>query len=188
MRMRSIRIVVWLALSLAPLLAAAEVVIDFEGATVFLENAKSNRVEKVVEQGVVFQLAHEPRQSKGKGLLTYFAHIPSGRKGLLSAMAQEAIPVRATFPQPVSAVTVSLWGSTATPALLEAFDAEGKVVDRASVDAPPARKSPADPVAPLFQLTVKAPRIAYVQWSGPRPGEYLVVDELRFTPAPAPEN
>jgi hypothetical protein len=23
-----------------------------------------------------------------------------------------------------------------------------------------------------------------VQWSGPRPGEYLVVDELRFTPAP----
>jgi hypothetical protein len=179
------RIVAWLlVLSLAPLLAAAEVVIDFEGATLFLDNAKSNRVEKVVEQGVVFQLAHEPRQSKGKGLLTYFAHIPSGRKGLLSAMAQEAIPVRATFPQPVSAVTVSLWGSTATPALLEAFDAEGKVVDRATVDAPPKRKSPGDP-APVFPLTVKAPRIAYVQWSGPRPGEYLVVDELRFLPAGA---
>jgi hypothetical protein len=173
----------WLVLSVAPIAAAAEVVIDFEGATLFLENARSNRVEKVVEQGVVFQLAHEPRQSKGKGLLTYFAHIPSGRKGLLSAMAQEAIPVRATFPQPVSAVTVSMWGSTATPAVLEAFDAEGKVVDRASADAPPNRKSPADP-APVFQLSVKAARIAYVQWSGPRPGEYLVVDELRFTPAP----
>ena len=183
--MRKQRIAAALILFLGPISAAAsEVVIDFEGATLFLENARSNRVEKVVEQGVVFQLAHEPRQSKGKGLLTYFAHIPSGRKGLLSAMAQEAIPVRATFPQPVSAVTVSMWGSTATPAVLEAFDAEGKVLDRARVDAPPNRKSPADPV-PIFQLSVKAPRIAYVQWSGPRPGEYLVVDELRFAPAPA---
>jgi len=32
-------------------------------------------------------------------------------------------------------------------------------------------------------LTVKGERIAYVQFSGPREGEYLAADELRFTPA-----
>ena len=45
-------------------------------------------------------------------------------------MAKEPIPIQATFPTPVSSVTVALWGSTATPALLEAFDSEGNVVDR----------------------------------------------------------
>ena len=69
----------------------------------------------------------------------------------------------------------------ARPALLEAFDAEGKLVDRASLESLPARKSPSDPT-PVFTLTVKANGIAYVQFSGPRDGEYLVTDELRFTP------
>jgi len=32
-------------------------------------------------------------------------------------------------------------------------------------------------------MTVKAPRIAYVQFSGPREGEFLAADEVRFTPA-----
>lgn len=184
---RQLAIFALLGLATAAIVAAAEVpevVIDFEGAAVLLENARANRVEQAVEKGVTFKLAHEPRQSKGKGMLTYFAHLPSGRKGLVSAMAQEAIPVRASFAAPVSSVTVQVWGSTATPAVLEAFDAEGKVVGRASVDAPPSRKSPGDP-APVFPLTVQAPGIAYVQWSGPRPGEYLVVDELRFRPAAA---
>ncbi len=172
-------------LVLLPLLAAAAdapaVVIDFEDATVLLENARSNRAEQVVANGVVFKLAHAPRKSKGKGMLTYFAHLPSGHKGLVSAMALEAIPVQAVFPKPVSSVTVAAWGSTAVPAVLEAFDADGKVVDRAQLDAAPRRKSPGDPV-PIFQLSVKGPRIAYVQWSGPRPGEYLAVDEIRYVP------
>jgi hypothetical protein len=96
-------------------------------------------------------------------------------------MAAESIPVRATFPQAVSSVTVSLWGSTGMPALLEAFDSEGRVVDRASLDSVPGRKKPGDPV-PIFTMTVKAPRIAYVQFSGPREGEFLAADEVRFTP------
>jgi hypothetical protein len=166
---------------------APPIVIDFENATVFLESAKSNRVEQVVEKGVVFKLAHEPRKSKGKGLLSYFVHIPSGHKGLVSAMALEAIPVQASFPKPVAAVTVAAWGSTATPAILEAFDTDGKLVDRAKLDAAPNRKAPGDP-APIFQLSVKGPRIAYVQWSGPRPGEYLAVDEVRFVPLTAGED
>jgi hypothetical protein len=96
-------------------------------------------------------------------------------------MATEPIPVRATFPKPVSSVTVSFWGSTAMPALLEAFDAEGKVVDHASLESVPGRKAPGDPV-PIFTMSVKANRIAYIQFSGPREGEYLAADEVRYTP------
>ena len=118
---------------------------------------------------------------KGKGMLMFFTHLSTGHKGIASAMATEPIPVRATFPEPVSSVTVSLWGSTGTPALLEGFDGEGKVIDRASLESVPGRKAPGDPV-PIFSLTVKGNRIAYVQFSGPREGEYLAADEVRFTP------
>jgi hypothetical protein len=111
----------------------------------------------------------------------FFPHVNTGRKGILCAMATEPIPVRATFPTPVSTVTLALWGSTGTPVLVEAFDAEGKVVDRASLDSIPVRKTPADPV-PIVTLTVNAARIAYIEFSGPREGEYLVADEVRFTP------
>ena len=111
----------------------------------------------------------------------FFTHLSTGHKGLVCAMATEPIPVRAAFPRPVSSVTVSLWGSTGTPALLEAFDDEGKVVDRASLEAALGRKAPGDPV-PTFNLTVRAGRIACIQFSGPREGEYLAADEVRFTP------
>jgi len=96
-------------------------------------------------------------------------------------MATEPIPVRATFPAPASSVTVSFWGSTGTPAVLEAFDAEGKQVDRASLPSVPGRKAPGDPV-PTFTMTVKGDRIASIQFSGPREGEYLAADEVAFTP------
>jgi hypothetical protein len=33
-----------------------------------------------------------------------------------------------------------------------------------------------------FTMTVKSSRIAYVQFSGPREGEYPAADEVRFTP------
>jgi hypothetical protein len=129
----------------------------------------------------VFTLAHDPQQTKAKGMLMFFTHLSTGHKGLVCAMATEPIPVRATFPRPVSSVTVSLWGSTSTPALLEAFDGDGKIVDRAVLDSIPVRKAPGDPV-PIFNMTVKAPRIAYIQFSGPREGEYLAADEVRFSP------
>jgi hypothetical protein len=67
------------------------------------------------------------------------------------------------------------------PALLEAFDTDGKVVDRASLEAVPSRKAPGDPV-PIFTMTVKGSRIAYIQFSGPGEGEFLAADEVRFTP------
>lgn len=158
-----------------------QVVIDFEDAVPLLANDKANRVEQWVEKGVVFKLAHEPRKSKTKGLLGFFPHLDSGHKGIVCAMAMEPIPVRAIFPTPVSSVTVALWGSTGVPALLEAFDSDGNVVDRAKLDSAPGRNAAGEPV-PIFTLTVSANRIAYIDFSGPREGEYLVAEEVRFTP------
>jgi hypothetical protein len=34
---------------------------------------------------------------------------------------------------------------------------------------------------PIFTLTVNAPRIAAIQFSGPRQGEFLAADEVRLT-------
>ena len=56
-----------------------------------------------------------------------------------------------------------------------------KVVDSASLESVPGRKAPGDP-GPIFSMTVKASRIAYIQFSGPREGEYLAADEVRFIP------
>jgi hypothetical protein len=154
---------------------AEEVVIDFEQA----ETGKP--VPAWTEKGVVFKLAAAPTQSKAVGRIMFFPHLTTQRKGILNAMATEqAIPVQATFPNGASAVTLVLWGSTGCPALLEALDKNGQVVDQASVTAAPGRKAPADPV-PFFQLTVKAPAIAAIRLSGPRDGEFLAADELRFT-------
>lgn len=157
------------------------VVVDFESAVPLLADRKANRVPRWEEKGVVFALAHDPQQTKGKGMLMFFTHLSTGHKGLVCAMATEPIPVRATFPKPVSSATVSFWASTGTPALLQAFDAEGKLVDRAAVESAPGRKAPGDPV-PMFTMTVKGSRIAYIEFSGPREGEYLAADEVRFTP------
>jgi hypothetical protein len=161
--------------------SAEEVIVDFENAVPLVADRKANRVARWEEKGVVFTLAREPQQTKGKGMLMFFTHLSTGHKGIVCAMATEPIPVRATFPKPVSFVTVSFWGSTGTPALLEAFDSDGRVVDRASLESVPNRNGPGDPV-PIFTMTVKAPRIAYIQFSGPREGEYLAADEVRFTP------
>jgi|SRR5215471_1872046 len=170
----------FVAAAAAYICSAEEVVVDFESAVPLLPDGNANRMSRWEEKGVVFTLAHEPRQTKGKGMLTFFTHLATGHKGIVSAMATESIPVRATFPQPVSSVTISFWGSTGTPALLEAFDTAGNVVDRASLPSVPGRKAPGDPV-PFFNMTVMGPSIAYIQFSGPREGEYLAADDVRFT-------
>src|SRR3954471_7779973 len=100
--------------------SAEPVVVDFEKAVPVLADGNANRVTRWEEKGVVFTLAHEPQQTKGKGMLMFFTHLSTGHKGIVSAMATESIPVRATFAKPVSSVAVSFWGSTGVPALLEA--------------------------------------------------------------------
>jgi hypothetical protein len=154
---------------------AEEVVIDFEQAQI------GKPMPEWSEKGVVFKLAGPLAHSKAAGRIMFFPHLATNHKGILNAMATEqAIPVQATFPESVASVTLVLWGSTGCPALLEALDDNGAVVDKASLAAAPARKAPGDPV-PFFQLTVRAPAIAAIRFSGPREGEFLAADELRFT-------
>jgi hypothetical protein len=159
---------------------AEEVVIDFEQAEI------GKPRPDWTEKGVLFKLAGPLTQSKAAGRIMFFPHIATNRKGILNAMATEqAIPVVATFPDAASAVTLVLWGSTGCPALLEALDKNGQVIDKVSLAAVPGRKAPADPV-PFVELTVKAPggsAIAAIRFSGPRNGEFLAADEIRYTTA-----
>lgn len=155
---------------------AQETVIDFEQAEV------GKPVASWTEKGVKFELAGPLTQSKAQGRVMFFPHLATNHKGLLNAMATEqAIPVLATFPTRVSEVTLVLWGSTGCPALLEALDESGAVVDRASLAGVPGRRAPGDPI-PFVRLTVKAPAIAAIRFSGPRNGEFLAADEVRFVP------
>ena len=158
--------------------AGAEIIIDFEQAEI------GKPVTNWVEKNVTFTLAHQPRQSRAAGRVMFFPHLATNHKGILCAMANEQIPVQARFPNGASSVTLKLWGSTGCAALLEAFDASGRVVDKASVGTMPGRARPEDPI-PFFELSVKGSHIAYVQFSGPRTGEYLAADEMRYVPIPA---
>lgn len=168
------------ALALVAMLGAdcarsEEVVIDFEQGEI------GKPVAIWTEKQVEFSLAGPLTQSKAKGRVMFFPHIATSHKGIVNAMATEqSVPLLAKFPRNASAVTLVLWASTGCPAVLEALDANGQVVDRVSVSAAPGRKTPADPV-PFFQLSVKAPAIAAIRLSGPRNGEFLAADEIRFT-------
>jgi hypothetical protein len=133
------------------------------------------------DQGVVFAPSRRPTTSRATARVMFFPHLKTLRKGILNAMASESIPVEVRFSKPISSATLVLWGSIGSTALVEAYDAEGKVIDSASREKVPERTGPEQPI-PSFELTVKAPAIASVRFSGSRPGGYLVCDELRFTP------
>jgi hypothetical protein len=166
-----------LVVTTAAAAAPREVVIDFEGAEI------GKPVPTWTEQGVEFALAGPLAHSKAAGRVMFFPYLPTERKGLLNAMAHEQqVPLQARFPAPVSAVTLVLWGSTGCPAKLQAFDRDDKLVAEAALPAVPGRSAPADPV-PQFELTVRAAAIATIRLSGPRTGEFLAIDELRFVPA-----
>jgi hypothetical protein len=154
----------------------AEIVVDFEQAVI------GKPVTSWTEQDVVFSPAWEPTTSKAAGRVMFFPHLGTNRKGILNAMVTEPIPVQMKFPAPVSSVTVVVWGSTGCAALLEAFDQEGHVVDKAALKSVVGRAAPGDP-EPFSTLTVHAPQIAFVRLSGPRAGEFLAADEVRFTPS-----
>jgi hypothetical protein len=77
--------------------SAEPVVVDFEKTVPLLADGNANRVPQWEEKGVVFTLARQPQQTKGKGLLMFFTHLATGHKGIACAMATESIPVRATF-------------------------------------------------------------------------------------------
>src|SRR5579872_5269489 len=172
--------IVLTVLALAAAAPAAEpVVITFDRA----ETGKP--MANYTDQGVVFAPARRPATGRAAGRVMFFPHLKTPHSGILNAMANESIPVEIRFPKAAASVTLVLWGSIGSAALVEAFDKDGKVIAKASRDKVPERTGPELPI-PSFELTVKAPAIAYVRFSGAQPGGYLVCDEVRFTPASAP--
>jgi hypothetical protein len=141
--------------------------------------------ETYTDQGVVFALSHRPTRNRAVGRVMFFPHLKTDRKGILNAMANESIPVEIRFPKGASAVTLVMWGSIGSSALVEAYDKDNKVVDKATLAKVPERAGPEQPI-PSFELSVKAMEIAYVRFSGSHPGGYLVADEVRFTPRSGP--
>jgi hypothetical protein len=178
------------ALAAVPPPAPGEVVVDFEQAEI------GKPMPNWEEKGVKFRL-YGPLQRTPAAVprIEFFPHLATGHKGILNAMANDqAVPLEMALPGAgASSVTLVLWGSTDCPVLVEAYDKDGKLVDQKSVAAVPGRKAPEDPV-PFLVLTLKAPAIAAVYLSGPRSGEFLAADEVRFLPltvaappaAPAP--
>src|SRR5437764_9786464 len=124
--------------------AGGEVVITFDKA----EAGKPT--PSYTDRGVVFALARPPAKSHAAGRVTFFPHLKTPRKGILNAMASESIPLEIRFPKPVAAVTLVLWGSIGSEAVVEAYDAYGKVADRASRDRVPERTGPEQPI-PSFE-------------------------------------
>ena len=165
-------------LATVPPPGAGEIVVDFEQAVI------GTPVPKWEEKGVTFELAGPlKRAPAAKPRVTFFPHLATGHKGILNAMStDQAVPLKMTLPGAgASSVTLVLWGSTGCPAVVEAFDQEGKLVDQKSVAAVPGRNAPNEPV-PFMTITLKGPAIAFVHVSGPRDGEFLAADELRFVP------
>lgn len=165
-------------LAAVPPPAAGETVVDFETAEIGVP------VASWTEQGVSFALAGPlQRAPAAKPRVMFFPHLATGHKGILNAMpTEQAVPLKITLPGAgASAVTLVLWGSTGCPAVAEAFDRDGHLLERKSLASVPGRRAPEDPV-PFVTLTLRGAAIATVTLSGPRNGEYVAVDELRFVP------
>jgi hypothetical protein len=168
-------------LAAVPPPADGEIVVDFEKAEI------GSPVPRWEEKGVTFELAGPlQRTPAAKPRVMFFPHLATGHKGILNAMAtDQAVPLKMTLPGAgASSVTLVLWGSTGCPAVVEAFDRDGKLLDKKSVSAVAGRKAPNEPV-PFSTLTVQGVAIAWVHLSGPRNGEFIAADEVRFTPIAA---
>jgi hypothetical protein len=165
-----------LAAALAPRACAEEeTVITFDDAEV------GKPMPSWTAKDVIFKPGGKLTRSKAAPRIMFFPHLMTEKKGILSAMAAEAIPVQIRFPDGASKVTLALWGSIGSSALVEALDQDGNVVDKASLEKVPTRASPGDPI-PSFELTVKSRQIFSVRFSGAHPGGYLAAEEVRFTP------
>ena len=168
-------------LAAVPPPAAGEIVVDFEKAEIGVP------VPKWEDKGVTCELAgplqHTPA---AKPRVMFFPHLATGHKGVLNAMSTEqAVPLKMTLPDAgATSVTLVLWGSTGCPAVVEAFNRDGQLLDRKSLVTVPGRKAPDEPV-PFVTLALKGDAISFLTVSGPRNGEFLAVDEVRFAPRSA---
>jgi hypothetical protein len=162
------------AFAFGPGAFAQDRVIDFESVQV------GKPAPTWSDQGITFGLAHQPKKSKAVGRISFFPHLGTNRKGIVNAMANEAIPLRAAFEQPVRKVQLVLWGSTTSSALVEAFDADGKRIAKDGLEHVPVRKKPEEHV-PFFELAVEGDGITYIEISGSQPGGFIAVDGIRWS-------
>jgi hypothetical protein len=176
MSARLLLIIVFL-LTLAPTTRAGEeIVIKFQDVEI------GKPVPSYAAKGVTFEPGGVLRRSTARPRIMFFPHLMTDKKGILNAMANEEIPVLIRFPEGASKVTLVMWGSITSSALVEALDKDGKVVDKAALEKVPKRDSPAKPI-PSFELSVASPRTAAVRFSGARPGGFLAAEEIRYVPA-----
>ncbi len=163
-----------MAIAFSEFAFAQDSAIDFESAPI------GKPMPTWSDQGVTFGLAHQPKKSKAVGRISFFPHLGTNRKGIVNAMANEAIPVRATFEKPVKRVQLILWGSTTSSAVVEAFGVDGNRIAKDGLERVPVRRTPEDHV-PFFELAVKGEGIAYIEISGSQPGGFIAVDEIRWS-------
>jgi hypothetical protein len=157
--------------------SAGEIVLNFANAPV------GKPLPSWTAGSVTFTLASAPVHSRAQGRIMFFPHLKTDNRGILNAMANEqAIPVKAQITGGAVSVSLQLWGTIGCHAWLEAYDKDGKLVDRASLpDAVPQRQAPSEPI-PSFNLTVKADNISYILFGGAPNGGALVADEMRYRP------
>ncbi len=172
--LRNCIIILTLVIAVSRIANSQDAVIDFESALI------GKPMPTWVDQGVTFGLAHQPKKNKSVGRISIFPNLGTNRKGIVNAMANESIPVRATFEKPVKRVQLILWGSTNSSALVEAFDADNKRIAKDGLEHVPVRKRPEDPI-PFFELAVEGEEIAYIEISGSQPGGFVAVDEIRWS-------
>ena len=175
MKLRDILVVICLlgAAAAPGARAEEETIITFQEAEI------GKPVPSWTAKGVTFEPGGKLTRGRATPRIMFFPHLLTEKKGILNAMAAEAIPVQIRFPAGASKVTLVMWGSIGSAALVEALDKDGTVVDKASLEKVPNRASPAEPI-PSFSLTVKAPQISSVRFSGARPGGFLAAEEVRF--------
>jgi uncharacterized membrane protein len=150
--------------------ARADIVVDFE------EAATGQLVETWIEEGVVFT------STVPGGLLSFMNHSP-GHRGMFEALSDIEVAIHAQLPVFATSVTIVFWGSDFQVITLKAFDNDGIIVDEVITGVPDAGLGQP---AILFEMTLNAPAIASIEFTGSTANGFIAADEVRITPVPAP--
>src|SRR3954467_1262752 len=97
-----------------------------DSVTIAFDKVETGKpMSSYTDQGVVFALSRPPSTSRAAGRVMFFPHLKTERKGILNAMAGESVAVGVRSPKPALSVTLVLWGSIGSKAVVEAYDNDG---------------------------------------------------------------
>src|SRR3954447_19254 len=96
---------IFIVLSLVGAGSASIVHADEEIIFTFDEAEVGKPLPSWTSMGIVFEPDGKLSRSKAKPRIMFFPHLKAEKKGVLSAMAAEPIPVRIRFPEGASKVT-----------------------------------------------------------------------------------